>query len=370
MKVAVLVSNDLVHDQRVRKVCDELLQQGHTLTLIGRKLKTSEPIDRTYEIVRLRLPFTSGALFYASLNLRLLFFLLSRKFDVVHANDLDTLLPAFIVGRLKRWHIVYDSHEYFTESAGLTGRKFQKSVWLAIEKWIFPKLHHVVTVNESIASIYRKLYAVPVQVVRNIPPFKAMDQHPTRAKLNLPENCRIVLLQGAYIDHDRGCLEAVESMQWVENILFLVIGSGQEVGLAKERSRDLGLQEKVVFMPKMPFDQLREYTSVADLGLSLDKPLHLNYKLSLPNKLFDYIHAGIPVVTSPLPELKRIVDTYEIGMTTNGYTPEAIAETINAALDSNERETWKKNLAHAAKELTWENEKLVFRKIYAELKAR
>ncbi len=367
MKIAVLVSNDLVHDQRVRKVCDELLHQGHSLTLVGRKLKTSEAMDRAYEVVRLRLPFTSGALFYASLNLRLLFFLLSRKFDVVHVNDLDTLLPAFIVARLKRWHIVYDSHEYFTESAGLTGRRFQKSVWLAIEKWIFPKLRHVVTVNESIAAIYRKLYSVPVQVVRNIPPFKAMDKRPTRAQLNLPDYRRIVLLQGAYIDYDRGCLEAVEAMQWVENVLFLVIGSGQEVGLAKERSQALGLQNKVVFMPKMPFDQLREYTSIADLGLSLDKPLHLNYKLSLPNKLFDYIHAGIPVVTSPLPELKRIVDTYEIGMTTRGYTPTDIAETINAALASNERDTWQKNLVRAAKELTWENEKLVFRKIYAEI---
>ncbi|MFT4679812.1 MAG: glycosyltransferase involved in cell wall biosynthesis [Flavobacteriales bacterium] len=368
-KVAVLVSNDLTHDQRVRKVCEELLDQGHDITLVGRKLPTSEDMERPYEVIRLPLYFSGGALFYASLNIRFFLFLLSRKFDVVHVNDLDTLLPAFLIARFKRWHIVYDSHEYFTEAAGLTGRNFQKSVWLGVEKWIFPKLKHVVTVNESIAAIYRDKYSVPVNVVRNIPPLTTMAKKPSREDLGLPADKRIVLLQGAYIDYDRGCLEAVQSMQWVDNVLFLVIGSGQEVGLAKEECSALGLDDKVRFMPKMPFDKLRQYTSVADLGLSLDKPLHLNYKLSLPNKLFDYIHAAIPVVTSPLPELKRIVDTYNIGMTTEGYTPEAIAQTINAALDSTDRALWQANLKIAAKELTWDNEKQVFKKIYAEIEA-
>lgn len=368
-KVAVLVSNDLTHDQRVRKVCEELLEQGHAITLVGRKLPTSENLERPYEVVRLALPFSKGALFYASLNIRFFFFLLGRKFDVVHVNDLDTLLPAFLVARMKSWHVVYDSHEYFTEAAGLTGRNFQKSVWLGIEKWIFPKLNHVVTVNESIAAIYREKYGIPVDVVRNIPPLTSMANKPSREDLGLPADKRIVLLQGAYIDYDRGCLEAVQSMEWVQNVLFLVIGSGQEVGLAKEKCTALGLDDKVTFLPKMPFEELRQYTSVADLGLSLDKPLHLNYKLSLPNKLFDYIHAGIPVVTSPLPELKRIVDTYNIGMTTEGYTPEAIAHTINAALDSPNRDLWQANLITAAKELTWDNEKQVFKKIYKEIEA-
>ena len=366
-KVVVLVSNDLTHDQRVRKVCEELVDQGHEITLVGRLLPASESMDRSYEIVRLRLLFSKGALFYASLNIRFFLFLLGRKFDVVHVNDLDTLLPAFIVARLKKWNIVYDSHEYFTEAAGLTGRNFQKSVWLAIEKWIFPKLKHVITVNESIASIYREKYKVPVHVVRNIPPLTQRPKKLSREELELPTDKRIVLLQGAYIDYDRGCLEAVQSMQWVENVLFLVIGSGQEVGLAKEKCTELNLNDKVRFMPKMAFEKLRQYTSVVDLGLSLDKPLHLNYKLSLPNKLFDYIHAGIPVVTSPLPELKRIVDTYEIGLTTDGYTPEAIAKTINSALDSPDRETWNANLKKAAQDLTWDNEKQVFKEIYKKI---
>ncbi|MCB0762146.1 MAG: glycosyltransferase [Flavobacteriales bacterium] len=366
MKVAVLVSNDLVHDQRVSKVCEALRADGHQITLIGRKTSQSLPLDRPYRTRRMALGFSRGAGFYAMLQIRLFFYLLFRRFDVVHCNDLDTLLPAFLLRPFKRWTLVYDSHEYFTEAAGLTGRTFQKNVWLAVERWIFPRLKYVVTVNQSIADIYKERYKADVKVVRNIPRF-APPPKVSRADLNLPENKHIILLQGAYIDHDRGCLEAVEAMQWVDHALFLIIGSGQEIPAAKELCQKLGLQDRIRFMDKMPFDTLRQYTAAADVGLSVDKPLHLNYKLSLPNKLFDYIHCHTPVVATPLPEIRRIVETYHVGMLTKGYTAQDLADAINKLLESRNDSTWETHLAHAAQALTWEKEQQVFLEIYNQI---
>jgi hypothetical protein len=99
--ITVLVSNDLEFDQRVRKVCATLNALDFEITLVGRLLTTSRNFERPYELRRFRLWFSKGALFYAHLNLRLFFYLLFKKTDIILANDLDTLLPAFLVARLR-----------------------------------------------------------------------------------------------------------------------------------------------------------------------------------------------------------------------------------------------------------------------------
>lgn len=367
--ITVLVSNDLTHDQRVRKVCGTLLDMGFEIDLVGRLLPGSKPLQRPYETKRFSLPFKSGALFYASLNIRLFFYLLFKRTDIILANDLDTLWPAFLVGRLRSKKLVYDSHEYFTEAAGLADNKFAKKVWSKIEKWIFPKLKHVYTVNESIAEIYRNLYKVDVKVVRNIPIAQEQKEKKDRAELGLPKEKKIVLLQGAFIDINRGALAVAHAMKYLDDdVLFLLIGAGEEWDrVAELRASDPELAERIKLLPKLPFEELQQYTMNADLGLSLDKDLYLNYKLSLPNKLFDYIHAGTPVLLSPLPELKRVLAEFEIGMTIEGHEPEHIAQKIKEALKSDRRELWKKNLAAASEHYTWGNEEKVLHKIYMEL---
>lgn len=363
--ITVLVSNDLQHDQRVAKVCHTLLHLNYQITLVGRRLPESKEFNRPYEIKRFNLFFKRGALFYMALNLRFFIYLLTKKTDVILANDLDTLLPAFIVSRLRSKRLVYDSHEYFTEAEGLTGRAFQKNMWLTIERWIFPKLKDVYTVNDSIADIYKKLYRVNVKVVRNIPVLNPPTPLKSREELNLPSDKKIILLQGAYIDPDRGGVELVQAMQFVEETLLLIIGAGRDIDKIKSLIHELNLGNKISVLPKLPFDELRQYTANADLGLSLDKPLHLNYELSLPNKLFDYIHAGIPVLVSDLPELRKIVLTYQVGILTEKVEPSLLARRIQEALNSKEYSIWKKNCITAREELNWQKESEVLTKIYS-----
>ena len=109
-----------------------------------------------------------------------------------------------------------------------------------------------------------------------------------------------------------------------------------------------------------------QYTSVADLGLTLDKNTNLNYRFSLPNKLFDYIHAGVPIISSDLPEIRKIIDEYEIGDFIPDHNPESIANKIKEVFaDKGLMEKWKKNINFAARNLSWQNEEKVLKEVYS-----
>jgi glycosyltransferase involved in cell wall biosynthesis len=208
---------------------------------------------------------------------------------------------------------------------------------------------------------------VPVNVVRNVPEKWDDFTLKNRSELGLPDSVSIVLLQGAFLDKDRGCIEAVKSMQWVTDAVLVVIGEGDEKIISEQLAQELNLGDKVMFFDKMPFAELCHFTSHASLGLSLDKPNHLNYKLSLPNKLFDYIRAGVPVLTSDLPELRKIHEQYYIGLMVSDHEPQLIAERINEALKSEHYNTWKENVRRASEEISWENESAVIRRIYQQV---
>ncbi len=349
--ITVLVSNDLEFDQRVAKVCTTLLEQGYSISLVGVLKKQSRAFSRDYQIVRLRVFFSAGALFYVFLQIRLFFFLLFKRTDAILANDLDTLLPAFLISKLRGKILVYDSHEYFTEAEGLTGRRLVKAIWTRVEQYIFPKLQWVYTVNESIAEIYRKRYKVDVGVVRNVPFLKDCPPTIERPK---DRSVKQIILQGAYLDPDRGGKEAVDAMSMVQHARLLIVGSGRE--MPEIRKRAGLLHDRVEILGKLPFSELRKHTANSDIGLSLDKPLHDNYRLSLPNKLFDYIHCGVPVIGSDLPELKRIIEQYKIGWLVKEITPSAIADAINHALSDEQYDEFVENCLKAREELCWEKE--------------
>lgn len=311
--------------------------------------------------------FEKGPLFYASFQFRLFMFLFFRKADVLVANDLDTLLPNYLISKLKGAHLVYDSHEIFCEVPELQGSPFKKGVWKRIERWIFPKLKHVFTVNDSIAKLYSEEYKVEMNVLRNIPSMKGKEGEGTlsRKELGLPADKKIIVLQGAGINVDRGAEEAVQAMQYVENAVLLIIGSGDVIDTLKQMKEDLKLSRKVEFIGKVPFERLMSYTRHADLGLTLDKDSNINYRYSLPNKLFDYIHAGVPVLASNLVEIKNIIDKYEIGTCIENHEPKHIAQKMNEALnDASKLDVWKKNTKIAAAELNWETEEQQLVSVY------
>jgi glycosyltransferase involved in cell wall biosynthesis len=366
MRVLVTLSNDLVTDQRVQKVCNSLIEWGHQPILIGRQLTNSLPLPEwSFKAVRMKLFFRSGPLFYAELNIRLFLKLLFSPCDAIHANDLDTLLPAFLVSRIRNKQLVYDTHEYFTEVPELVKRPKVQKIWKRIESNIFPRLSKIVTVNESIASLYEQAYGKKLEVMRNIP--RAIQiQKKSRLDLGLPENTFIIILQGNGINIDRGGEEAVIMMHHLEHVLLLIAGSGDVIPELKKYVIEHQLQDKVRFISRMPYSELMTYTACSDLGLALDKNTNINYRFSLPNKVFDYIHAGIPLLASDLIEVRRIIEENKVGLIAQNHQPEHLADLVNELIvDKAMQADFRENCKQASLNLYWENEVLSIQKWYS-----
>lgn len=360
-RLLVLVSNDLNHDQRVLKTCRSLTKMGWEISLVGRDLPDSSPLQVDFDATRLKLPFHRGALFYASLQIALYCHMRKRSVDAIWANDLDTLLPAFVISQQARIPLVYDSHEFFTEAAGLTGRRLQRGVWLVLERILFPKLKAVITVNNSIAQAYAARYpqargGMPL-VVRNMPERRDPPQETKkwRQELNIPKDATFLILQGAFLDQDRGVKQAVEALREREDWALVVVGAGAEFDWAKDQVHSLS--GRLICLPKMPFEELRSLTAAADVGLSLDRGVHGNYWMSLPNKLFDYIHAGIPVVASAMPEVRQIIESFGIGCVAIDHAPSSIISAVQEVVNM-PTSHWKSKCRDAAQQLHWEAEEL------------
>ncbi|MBK7383818.1 MAG: glycosyltransferase [Flavobacteriales bacterium] len=354
-RAIVCVTNDLSTDNRVHRTCVVLRELGYEVVLVGRVLPGSLPLHRPYGTKRMRLLFPKGALFYAEYNLRLFLLLLFRRVDLIVANDLDTLLACHLAkGRRK---LVYDSHEYFTEVPELEGR-FARKVWLAIERWIFPKLRTVITVNGSIAREYKTRYGNEVAVIRNIPMHRDLGPLPSRAELDLPQDRFLLILQGSGINVQRGAEEAVLAMKELPEAMLLLVGGGDAWPVLERMVKEHDLADRIRLVPRMPYERMMQYTRNADLGLSLDKDTNLNYRFSLPNKLFDYFRAHIPALVSDLPEVAGVVREYEAGIVIPHVDPSLIACEVRALMaDPQHRDALRQKAIFAASALDGEREK-------------
>lgn len=320
----------------------------------------------TYKTVRMRLLFVRGPLFYAEFNIRLFLFLLFKRVNLFLSNDLDTLLPNYLVSRLRNIPLAFDSHEYYTETPELVNRKFVQGVWKKIERFVLLRIDRMITVNESIAQMFRQEYGIEVVVVRNIPPSIKIGTTKSRSDLGLPIDKKLFILQGSGINIDRGAEELVLAMQYIDNAVLLLIGNGDAMPLIRNLIKDNQLKDKVMLFPRMKYHEMMCYTQLADVGFTLDKDTNLNYRFSLPNKLFDYIHAGIPVLATPLVEIKAIIDRFQIGGFIDSHQPHLMAIQISNYLSQPDlMKIWRKNLSFAAESLNWENEEKILLKFYS-----
>lgn len=356
-RVIECVTSDLLTDNRVDKTCKTLSNMGFSVLLVGRKKHDSVALNkRSYATKRFHLVFEKSFLFYAEYNLREFFFLLTHKFDILWANDLDALLGAWCVAKLKRKPIIFDSHEHFTQVPELKENPFARWFWKKIESAILPKLKNVITVSQPIADYFKESYSVKALVVRNIPENGLVQRIKTKKDLNIPQDKPMIIWQGGGCNVERGLEELTTAMQWIDAYLY-IIGGGDIFEALKKQAVDLGLEKKICFVSRVPYKEMMQYTFNATLGLSLDKPTNGNYAFSLPNKLFEYIHAGLPMLITPLCEIKPIVEAFNIGSFLQSYEPKEMAEQINSLLNNEEElTTYRENCLKAAQELCWQKE--------------
>ena len=361
-RIIISVTNDLATDQRVHRTCECFNEMGFEILLIGRQLKNSLEANYPYKTMRFHLIFNKGFLFYAEFNLRLFFKLLFTKKEVIYANDLDTLLPNFLVSKLSFCKLIYDSHEYFTEVPELISKPRTRSFWMKLEEYIFPKLNNAITVNQKLAEIYSSKYKVPVTVIRNVPNTRLKEE----AKPFVFEKGvrKMILYQGA-LNMGRGLELMIDAMPYLKNHQLVLAGDGDIMAELKSKVLASHLQHKVVFLGKLRPEDLREVTKQADIGLSLEEDMGLNYRYCLPNKVFDYIHAGIPVLVSALPLLQELLKQYKIGESLKARNPKSLAKAIEKIIVN--KSDYLQELERATANLNWEKEKFILMEFIKEI---
>lgn len=353
MKRAILIAtSDIVYDQRVNRTASALSEVGFHVLVVGRYFKGTPKWDsKGYDSFRLRVPFRKGAGFYAFFNLQAFFYLLFSRFDIAQANDLDTLLAVRLACFVRRKPMVYDSHELFSEVPELVFRPQTRAIWRWLEKRLVKGLLHTTTVSEGVASELKKMYGVSFTVVRNLPLKKPKME-------SIVKQPNTIIYQGA-LNMGRGIERLITAMQFLPNCKLMIVGTGDVENELKQLCSKLNLSERVIFLGRITPEKLHPITCSAIIGVSIEEDLGLNYRFALPNKLFDYIQAHLPVLVSDLPEMTKVVKEFSIGqIISSSSSAQELASSINDMLSNETMITmWSKNAALAANDLTWENEK-------------
>jgi glycosyltransferase involved in cell wall biosynthesis len=354
-KIFVAVTNDISTDYRVHKICNYLINKGHEIVVYGRVLPNTITVKRAYKIVRKKHIFNNNFLFYAEFNIRLFFYLIFRKFDYVLSNDLDTLPACFFGSKIKNTNLVYDSHELFSEGPELQGRKFVQGFWRSLEDFFLPKVKNAYTVSQSIVEFYDSKYQNKMGVIRNIPLKKDILEIDEVA---FPTTKKTILYQGV-LNPGRGLKPMIKALKFINDLDLIIIGYGKVEQDLKSFVAQEKMKDRVHFLGRVSRDKLFNYTKKATLGMVLEEPLGLSFQYSLPNKLFDYIHAEIPIVAGNLPEITRIINKYKVGVLVDNYEPKTIAKAINNLLkDEVLLSEIKRNQQKAKDVLCWEKESI------------
>lgn len=333
----------------MNRICTTLAENGYAVTLVGRELPGSLPLKQEkYRQVRLRCWLHTGKGFYAEYNTRLFFFLLWQKIDAVCAIDLDTILPCLTISRWKRIPRIYDAHELFTELKEVYSRPSIQRMWTRIEKRAVPRFKRGYTVSEGIAEVLNRRYGVTYKTIRNVPRLRPLD-------LPAPGTGRFILYSGA-VNEARAFEFLVPAMKWV-NCRLVICGDGNFMSSLKQLIKEQQLEHKIELKGMLAPDELWNLSQQAYMGIALAEKEGLNQYLALPNKFFDYIHAGLPQVTMDYPEYRKINNQCEVAILIDNLAPERIARAINNLLeDTVVYNSLKQNCLKARAKLNWQEE--------------
>lgn len=355
-KIYLTVTNELRYDQRMQRICTSLASFGYDVTLVGRKKLNSPTLEQQkFKQKRLRCFINKGKFFYIVFNIRLFFYLLFKKTDAFCTIDLDTILPTLFIAKIRKKTLIYDAHEYFTEVPEVINRPRIQKIWQKIELFSVPKVDFAYTVSHSIAELLAQQYCKSFGVIRNMPYSNENMQNPKQ------EN--FVLYQGA-INNGRGLDLVLKSFKDIDYQLVLA-GDGDIRDELAKLSNSLNLNEKVRFTGNLAPKELQILTPKAKIGLHVSPPMGVNNELSLANKFFEYIQAGVPAIVTRFPEYEKINEQYEICYFIDELTKENLQNAIAELLQNQELyNKLRENCLKYRHELTWEKEELKLKEFY------
>lgn len=369
MKIVYFILNRFDFDSRARLEVETLKSMRHDIAIVatvGGQMKDylGCPIHRIAQNTRpwRKIRFIQYNLKAASIGSRL-------KADIYHAVDLDTLYAACGAAKKTGGKILYESRELYTELEALEGRNAVKSFWRRLERRLIGKADGVITINGSIADELAKRYGINrPEIIRNVAPLqKEIKPVDLRLKLKIPSDHKIIIYQGI-MRSGQGLNYLIELISRIDDITLVMIGDGPIESNLREIARNLKISERVRFMGMIPSDSLLNYTASGDAGVLLIEDVALNNRLALPQKLFQYLSAGIPQIVSPMPEIAGFVEKEKTGIVVSLADPAGDASRISEFLRDDVRYgAARDNCARSARENNWEIESQILVRIYREL---
>lgn len=339
----------------MHRICTSMANAGYRVTLVGRELKHSRPLqNEQYAQKRLRCFFNKSFLFYAEYNLRLFFFLLTQKPDTICAIDLDTILPCYFISRLKKIPRIYDAHEYFTELKEVRTRPTVKRFWLAIEKFAVPRFRLGYTVSDGLAAAFREKYGRNYSVIRNLPVLIPQAESPR-------EN--ILVYQGA-VNEGRGFEILIPAMKNIPYPL-VICGDGNFMENLKALVIANQVEEKVILKGMLLPAELRAIAATATLGIGLAEKEGINQYHALPNKFLEYMHAGLPQVAMDFPEYQKINNQYRIAILLGELSVGTVANCITEIMRNQALlQEMQENAIRAREIYCWQAEEKILLQFY------
>lgn len=333
------VTNDMSADRRVARHAATLRDAGYVVKILCR--------DKQYR-------HEKGWRFYAEYNMELRRRLLLLKPDAVWANDTDTLLGCYMAARRLHCPLVLDAHELFPEVPEIQYKPLVRWVWRTLERWLMPCCAARITVCQSIANYYKEKYGLDFTVIRNIP-----------ERPNYPENTIVpempVLLYQGSVNLGRGVDWAIDALEYLPQCRLTVAGKGDLLEQMKAYAASKPWADRITFLGHVPPEELPALTKQASVGLVMLEDIRLSYHYALPNRIGDFVAAGVPMVVSDLPEMASVIRRYGVGEVIDRLhgadgkaQARALAEAVKRVLA---REWNEADFAEARKDMDWNKEK-------------
>jgi glycosyltransferase involved in cell wall biosynthesis len=349
-KVIIGITGNIISDQRIIRIANTLTEEGFMVTVYYRhffKFKAVESNARfPFETKAINSMFKTGILFYLWYNILLFARLLFVKTDYLYAVDSDTLPSFTLLSLLKGRPLLFDSHEYFSEVPELLHSPMKKKIWDLVTRLGVKRSSACITVGPELAGVLEKKYGKPFTSIRNVPVYKQVRdvEKPARP---------VILYQGA-LNAGRELEMLIDTMKLTPEFDCILAGEGDLSKALRERAEGYA---NISFAGLLSPQALADLTLKCFAGYNLLVPESLSYYYSLSNKYFDYMHAGVPSISSRLPEYLALNSTYGCGVCISNISEE-LALTLRTWLDDQSHyRKLKENAIIAAGKMNWENER-------------
>lgn len=348
--VFALVTNDLLQDQRMHRICSALQSHGYKVTLVGRSSKRSmDDLHFGFQTKRVNFCFHKGIPFYVEIVLRYFFLLIQHRPDIVWSVDTDTIIPAILYKKIHKSKVIYDAHEYFHEVPELTHKPIKKWMWKMVGKIFVPDADAFVTVGAALATILSKDYNRNFLVLMNVPELK-------NKAISNTKTIKYMLYQGV-LNEGRGLDILIDAMSEIYDLELWIAGEGDLSESLRQSAKLSQQSHRIKFLGWLLPKELDEVTANAYLGINILASDSLSYRYSLANKFFDYMHAGVPSVNMQYPEYVEILNTWPVGITITQCDVQTVCTAINnIQKDAKTYNAMKKMTEVAKNNFQWEKE--------------